>query len=467
MLVKLKKGVVIHMDTDNLNLFIENNWENIKENVRNEYDIADISFDTWIRPLKFKSIENDTVSIIIPEDRAQAINYITKKYKTYFVVTITEMTDHNIDVNFILEDDAKNEEVIIKEKIYNINSENANLISKYRFDTFVVGNNNKFAHSAALAVADSPGEAYNPLYLYGGSGLGKTHLMHSIGHFILDQDPNKKVLYVTSENFTNEVINAIRSGNSSKMNEIREKYRSVDVLLIDDVQYIIGKDATQQEFFNTFNELHSAGKQIIISSDKPPQDMETLEERFRTRFQWGLTADIQAPDYETRMAILKKYSENYGKEIDNAVFEYIAENITSNIRELEGAYNKLIAYSRLNKIDISMDIVEEALKDIINPNQVKEITPENIISVVAEHFNLTSDDIRSKRKTADLVLPRQICMYLCKELTQEPLQEIARALNKKDHTTIIYGINKISDSVKVDKNLLNKIEIIKKKISPS
>ena len=341
----------------------------------------------------------------------------------------------------------------IKEKIYNINSENANLISKYRFDTFVVGNNNKFAHSAALAVAESPGEAYNPLYLYGGSGLGKTHLMHSIGHFILDQDPNKKVLYVTSENFTNEVINAIRSGNSSKMNEIREKYRSVDVLLIDDVQYIIGKDATQQEFFNTFNELHSAGKQIIISSDKPPQDMETLEERFRTRFQWGLTADIQAPDYETRMAILKKYSENYGKEIDNAVFEYIAENITSNIRELEGAYNKLVAYSRLNKIDISMDIVEEALKDIINPNQIREITPENIINVVAEHFNLTSDDIRSKRKTADLVLPRQICMYLCKELTQEPLQEIAKALNKKDHTTIIYGINKISESVKVDKNL--------------
>ncbi|MCR4989560.1 MAG: chromosomal replication initiator protein DnaA [Lachnospiraceae bacterium] len=455
------------MEASNYNDFIETNWDNIKENIRSEYDIADISFDTWIRPLNYSGIENDTVSIVIPSDQAQAINYITKKYKNFFVESISVMIDHSINVNFILENEAKKEEINTKEKIYNINSENANLISKYRFDTFVVGNNNKFAHSAALAVAESPGEAYNPLYLYGGSGLGKTHLMHSIGHFILDRDPNKKVLYVTSENFTNEVINAIRSGNSSKMNEIREKYRSVDVLLIDDVQYIIGKDATQQEFFNTFNELHSAGKQIIISSDKPPQDMETLEERFRTRFQWGLTADIQAPDYETRMAILKKYSENYGKEIDNAVFEYIAENITSNIRELEGAYNKLIAYSRLNKIDISMDIVEEALKDIINPNQIKEITSQNIIEMVAEHFNMTSEDIKSKRKTADLVLPRQICMYLCKELTQEPLQEIARALNKKDHTTIIYGIKKISDGVKVDKSLANKIDVIKKKINPS
>ncbi|MCR4788836.1 MAG: chromosomal replication initiator protein DnaA [Lachnospiraceae bacterium] len=454
------------METGNFNDFIEKNWENIIETLRNEYDIADISFDTWIRPLKFKNIEDDVVYIIVPTDMAQAMNYISKKFMTYFMVTITEMIDHNVKVMFILENDVQNEEITKKEKIYNINSENANLVSKYRFDTFVVGNSNKFAHSAALAVAESPGEAYNPLFLYGGSGLGKTHLMHSIGHFILDQDPNKKVLYVTAENFTNEVINAIRSNSSSKVNEIRKKYRSVDVLLVDDVQYIIGKEATQQEFFNTFNELHSAGKQIIISSDKPPQDMETLEERFRTRFQWGLTADIQAPDYETRMAILNKYSENNKKDIDNAVFEYIAENITSNIRELEGAYNKLMAYSRLNKVDITLDVAEEALKDIINPNQVKEITPANIINIVAEHFNLTADDIRSKRKTADLVLPRQICMYLCKELTQEPLQEIAKALNKKDHTTIIYGINKISESVKVDKSLSNKIDILKKKISP-
>ena len=458
---------LLHMEIDNYGSFIEDNWENIKENVRNEYDIADISFDTWLRPLKFFGFKDDTVSVVIPQDQAQAVNYISKKYKTYFVVTITEMINHNININFIVENEADKTESNAKEKIYNINSENANLISKYRFDNFVVGNNNKFAHSAALAVAESPGEAYNPLYLYGGSGLGKTHLMHSIGHFILDNDPNAKVLYVTSENFTNEIVNAIRSGNASKMNEIREKYRSVDVLLVDDVQYIIGKEATQQEFFNTFNELHSAGKQIIISSDKPPQDMETLEERFRTRFQWGLTADIQAPDYETRMAILKKNAESYGKNIDDAVFSYIAENITSNIRELEGAYNKLIAYSRLNKIDISMDMAEEALKDIINPSISKEVTPENIINVVAEQFNMSPEDIKSKKRTADLVLPRHICMYLCNELTQETLQDIAKALNKKDHTTVMHGINKISEDITVDKALSNKIEVIKKIINPN
>ena len=455
------------MDNNNYGEYIKENWELITETLRNEYDIADISYTTWIKPLSFCNFKNDTLSILVPEDQAQAINYISKKYKTYFMVTITEMINHEININFILENDADKDEVNVKEKIYNINSENANLISKYRFDTFVVGNNNRFAHSAALAVAESPGEAYNPLYLYGGSGLGKTHLMHSIGHFILDNDPNKKVLYVTSENFTNEIVNAIRSGSASRMNEIREKYRSVDVLLVDDVQYIIGKDATQQEFFNTFNELHSAGKQIIISSDKPPQDLDLLEERFKSRFQWGLTADIQTPDYETRMAILKKNAENYGKEVDDRVFEYIAENITSNVRELEGAFNKLIASSRLNKTDITMDMVEESLKDVINPNTVKEVTPEIIINIVAEHYNMTADDIKSKRRTADLVIPRQICMYLCKELTQESLKDIAKALKKEDHTTVMYGVNKIAEKIKVDKSLYNTIDIIKKKINPN
>lgn len=453
------------MVSNNYCKYLEENWELIKENVRNEYDISDISFNTWIKPLKFHDFKDDTVYIMIPADQAQAFNYISNKYKMYFVVMITETLNYNINVSFILEKDAETLNYS-NNTVYNINSENANLNSKYRFDTFVVGNNNKFAHSAALAVAESPGEAYNPLYLYGGSGLGKTHLMHSIGHFILDQNPNMKVLYVTSENFTNEIVNAIRSGNATKMTEIREKYRSVDVLLVDDVQYIIGKDATQQEFFNTFNELHSTGKQIIISSDKPPKEMETLEERFRTRFEWGLIADIQAPDYETRMAILKKNAESYGKEIDDKVFEYIAENITSNIRELEGAYNKIIAYSRLHKVDISMDIVDEALKDIINPNQTKEINIENIVNTVAEHFDMSSDDILSKRRTQDLVLPRQICMYLCKILTQESYQDIAKALKRKDHTTVMYGYKKIKEDISVDKSLSNKIEVIKKKLNP-
>ena len=318
-----------------------------------------------------------------------------------------------------------------------------------------------------MAVAESPGEAYNPLYLYGGAGLGKTHLMHSIGHFILDQNPDKKVLYVTSEQFTNEVIESIRSGNAAKMNKFREKYRTVDVLLIDDVQFIIGKESTQEEFFHTFNVLHAAGKQIILSSDKPPKEMETLEERFRSRFEWGLIADIQPPDYETRMAILKKNAENCNKEINEDILDYIATNIKSNIRELEGAYNKVIAFSRLNKVEITLDNVKEALNDIISPNVSRQITPQLIISVVAEHFGITADDITSKRRNSEFVLPRQICMYLCRKLTDESLQNIGKALGKKDHTTVIHGIDKITDDMQVNEELKNKIDIITKKINPS
>ena len=384
--------------------FIKENWELIKDTLRTEYDLSDISYNTWVKPLSFHSEKDDVVTIMIPSDQAHALKYISSKYKSYFQVTISEMMNHTYDISFILEKDADDEMLSAPGTVYNINYESANLNSKYRFDTFVVGGNNKFAHSASLAVAESPGVAYNPLYLYGGAGLGKTHLMHSIGHFILDQNPDMKVLYVTSEQFTNEVIESIRSGNAAKMNKLREKYRTVDVLLIDDVQFIIGKESTQEEFFHTFNVLHSAGKQIILSSDKPPKEMETLEERFRSRFEWGLIADIQPPDYETRMAILKKNAENYNKEINEDIFQYIATNIKSNIRELEGAYNKVIAFSKLNKVEITLDNVEEALKDIISPNAKKQITPQVIIDVVAEHFGISSADIVSKRRNSEFVL---------------------------------------------------------------
>ena len=447
--------------------FIKENWNLIKETLRTEYDLSDISYNTWVKPLNFHSVKDDVVTIMIPSDQAHALKYISSKYKSYFQVTISEMLDHTYDISFILESDAGNEMLTSPGTVYNINYENANLNSKYRFDTFVVGNNNKFAHSASLAVAESPGEAYNPLYLYGGAGLGKTHLMHSIGHFILDQNPDKKVLYVTSEQFTNEVIESIRSGNSSKMNKFREKYRTVDVLLIDDVQFIIGKESTQEEFFHTFNVLHAAGKQIILSSDKPPKEMETLEERFRSRFEWGLIADIQPPDYETRMAILKKNAENYNKEINEEIFKYIATNIKSNIRELEGAYNKVIAFSKLNKVEITLDNVEEALKDIISPNVAKQITPQLIINVVAEHFGITPEDITSKRRNSEFVQPRQICMYLCRKLTAESLQSIGKSLGKKDHTTVIHGIEKITEEIQTNEELKNRISIIMKKINPS
>ena len=447
--------------------FIKENWDLIKETLRTEYDLSDISYKTWVKPLTFHSVKDDVVTIMIPSDQAHALKYISSKYKSYFQVTISEMMDHTYDISFILESDVNDEMMTPPGAVYNINYENAHLNPKYRFDTFVVGNNNKFAHSASLAVAESPGEAYNPLYLYGGAGLGKTHLMHSIGHFILDQNPDKKVLYVTSEQFTNEVIESIRSGNAAKMNKFREKYRTVDVLLIDDVQFIIGKESTQEEFFHTFNVLHGAGKQIILSSDKPPKEMETLEERFRSRFEWGLIADIQPPDYETRMAILKKNAENCNKEINEDILDYIATNIKSNIRELEGAYNKVIAFSRLNKVEITLDNVKEALNDIISPNVSRQITPQLIISVVAEHFGITADDITSKRRNSEFVLPRQICMYLCRKLTDESLQNIGKALGKKDHTTVIHGIDKITDDMQVNEELKNKIDIITKKINPS
>ena len=460
----MKKEVLLVMDS------IKENWDLIKETLKKEYDLSDISYKTWIAPLNFYQVKDDVITILIPSDQSHALTYISNKYKSFFQVTISEMMNHTYDISFILEKDASNEtvnSVSLSNPVYNINYENANLNPKYKFDTFVVGSNNKFAHSASLAVAESPGEAYNPLYLYGGAGLGKTHLMHSIGHFVLEQNPDMKVLYVTSEKFTNDVIESIRSGSSSTMNKLREKYRTVDVLLIDDVQFIIGKESTQEEFFHTFNALHSAGKQIILSSDKPPKEMETLEERFRSRFEWGLIADIQAPDYETRMAILKKNAESYNKEVDNEVLQYIATNIKSNIRELEGAFNKIIAFSKLNKVDINLTYAEEALKDIIYPDKPKEITPSLIIEVVAEHFGVTPEDITSKRRNSEFVQPRQVVMYLCRTLTETSLSGIAKILGKKDHTTVIHGITKITEEIVNNEELRNKIETIKKKIIPS
>ena len=451
---------------------IRENWTTIKETLRREYALSDISYHTWVEPLEYHNMTDGTVNIVIPSDQAHALNYISSKYKSYFQVTITEMFDITVEINFILEKDAKEhmekeQEITAKSSIDNVNYENANLNPKYKFDTFVVGSNNKFAHSASLAVAESPGEAYNPLYLYGGAGLGKTHLMHSIGHFILEQNPNMKVLYVTSEEFTNEVIESIRSGNAAAMTKLREKYRTVDVLMVDDVQFIIGKESTQEEFFHTFNVLHASGKQIILSSDKPPKEMETLDERFRSRFEWGLIADIQAPDYETRMAILRKNAESYERSIDEEIIKYIATNIKSNIRELEGAFNKIIAFAKLNKVELTLPLAEEALKDVVYPNKAKEITPSLIISVVAEHFGVRAEDITSKKRNSEFVQPRQVVMYLCRELTDTSYTNIGKLIGKKDHTTIIHGVKKIGEEINYNEELRNKLDIIRKKISPS
>lgn len=449
---------------------IKNKWETIKQTVRKEYEISEISYKTWVDPLKFYKTENNTVIILIPSDQSHALNYISNKFKSYFQVTITEMMEHDYDVSFILETEQEQNEKsdTIKDHTYLIHYENSNLNPKYKFDTFVIGSSNKFAHSASVAVAESPGDTYNPLYLYGDAGLGKTHLMHSIGHYILEHNHDMEVLYVTSEQFTNEVIESIRSGNAAAMTNLREKYRTVDVLMIDDIQFIIGKESTQEEFFHTFNALHSARKQIVISSDKPPKDMETLEERFRSRFEWGLITDIQKPDYETRMAILGKYAENFNKEIENDILNYIAKNIESNIRELEGAFNKIIAYIRLNHVDkMTLEMAKDALKDIIYPNKPRQITPALILETVAEHYNISPDDITSKKRNGELIQPRHVVMYLCRNLIDIPFQNIAKLLNKKDHTTIIHGVNKITEEIEKDGELRNKVEIIKKKLNPS
>ena len=445
-------------------------WDEILNTVKQEYEISDVSFDTWIRPLEVFAIEGNTLYILVPSEQ-MALSYISKKYLAPLRVAIVEITEIEYEIKFILPEEARTLKLNTKpaKATPAVTADESNLNPNYTFDTFVVGNNNRFAHSASLAVAESPGEAYNPLYIYGGPGLGKTHLMHSIGHFILNQNPDAKVIYVTSEEFTNEVIESIRNGNASSMTKFRDKYRKVDVLMIDDIQFIIGKESTQEEFFHTFNHLHVSGKQIIISSDKPPKDIETLEARLRTRFEWGLIADISSPDYETRMAILRKKEELDGLEryhIPDEVMQYIANNITSNIRELEGSLNKLIALANLENKPIDIPLAAEALKDMISPNNTREITPELIIEVVSDHFNVPAAELKGKKRNAEIVLPRQIVMYLCRKMTDTPLKTIGLILGGKDHASVSHGVKKIEHDVKTDEALNNTVNIIKKKLNP-
>lgn len=459
---------------------IENEkWPEIIEHLRVEHELSNVSFTTWIQPLKVYEIIDNTVFILV--NMNASVEYIEKKYLLPLKVCISEVTGIDYEVVFVSEDDSRISEIrsmsadASHKKKTRTASEKAGLNPKYTFDTFVVGGNNNFAHAASLAVAESPGEVYNPLFLYGDVGLGKTHLMHSIAHFILNKNPKKKVLYVTSETFTNELIEALKKGktadNESAMAQFRDKYRNNDVLLIDDIQFIIGKESTQEEFFHTFNHLHTSAKQIIISSDKPPKDIETLEARLRTRFEWGLIADISAPDYETRMAILRRkieldHLDRYN--IPEDVLTYIAENIKSNIRELEGSLNKLIALYKLNNPEtIDIPLAAEALKDIISSYNNRVVTPELILDIVSDHFNITIADLKGNKRSASISVPRQICMYLMRTLTETPLQAIGIILGGKDHSTIKYGVEKIEKEMAKDETLHNTISIIMKKINPA
>ncbi|HCR83203.1 chromosomal replication initiator protein DnaA [Muricomes intestini] len=452
---------------------VEKSWEQILNKMKSEYCSSNIAYNTWVAPLTVYEVTEDTVYILVK--LKASLEHIEDKYLLPFKVCVAEVTGKEYEISFVTEDNLiikEKKENTAKKKKSNAIFANANLNPKYTFDTFVVGSNNSFAHAASLAVSESPGEIYNPLFIYGGVGLGKTHLMHSIAHFILENDPTKKVLYVTSETFTNELIDSLKigkTGNELAMTTFREKYRNNDVLLIDDIQFIIGKESTQEEFFHTFNHLHVSGKQIIISSDKPPKDIETLEARLRTRFEWGLIADISTPDYETRMAILRKKEELDGLEryhIPDDVLQYIANNIKSNIRELEGSLNKLIALANLENKPIDIPLAAEALKDMVSPDSNREVTPELIIDVVSEHFNVPIPELKGKKRSAEIVLPRQIIMYLCRTMTETPLKTIGIILGGKDHASVSHGVKKIARDITIDEALNNTVNIIKKKINP-
>lgn len=441
-------------------------WDDIQLLLKNESDISSMAYKTFLETLEPVKIKNNVV--IIKADNEIERNYIEKKYSKIIMIAINEVTGKTYDIRFIIPKEIDNlDDIFSQSESKSINnnvhrSNYNNLNSRYTFDTFVVGNNNKLAHAASLAVADSPAEAYNPLFIYGGVGLGKTHLMHSIAHVILNDSPHTKVIYVSSETFTNELINSIKLG---KNEDFRRKYREIDVLLVDDIQFIAGKESTQEEFFHTFNTLYEAKKQIIISSDRPPKEIETLEERLRSRFEWGLIADIQPPDFETRMAILRKKAELENLDIPNEVMQYVASNITSNIRELEGAVNKIVAYSTLVHKQVTKELSEDALKDLISPKENPAITINYIVDIVSQHFNLNPDDLTSKKRPREISYPRQIVMYLCRTLTDMSLPQIGQYLGKRDHTTIIHGYEKIHSEMKTDTILCNTIAILTKKIT--
>ena len=454
---------------------IKQNWQAIQTYIRDEFEISDVSYNTWILPLVPVKTHHDAdkdlvLDVLIPQDEESFKKYVDKKYSQIIRVAIAEKVNLDCKINILnnidLRQQNEKKSSIInsdKQKVDNYSLLMANLNPKYTFDSFVVGNSNNFAHAASLAVAESPGDpSYNPLFLYGGVGLGKTHLMQAIAHFILEKDPSKKVLYVTSENFTNEIVDAIHKKTTQ---EFREKYRYNDILLIDDIQFIIGKQSTQEEFFNTFNDMYQNKKQIVISSDRPPKDFENLEERIKSRFSWGLQTDIQAPDYETRLAILRKKEESDGISIDNEVIKYIAEVIDTNIRELEGALNKIRMMAKLENKKIDVEFAKEVLKDTLSPNSKKILTPEYILDIVCDHFSSNKLDIVSSKRTKELVYPRQISMYLMKKLTNCSLEYIGNILGGKDHSTILHGIKKIETEININENLSHDISVLEKKLS--
>jgi chromosomal replication initiator protein len=443
-------------------------WQQVLSMIQTK--VSKPSFDTWLKSTKAIAFTDTTIVICVPNNFAK--EWLETRYAKLISNTIFEYTGRPVDVKFTLEsEDNKFDTVPAPSQVTQpvrtsipVTDETNSLNSKYTFDTFVIGAGNRFAHAASLAVAEAPAKAYNPLFLYGGVGLGKTHLMHAIGHYVLEHNPSARVLYISSEKFTNEFINAIRDNRGESF---RNKYRNIDVLLIDDIQFLAGKEQTQEEFFHTFNALHEERKQIIISSDRPPKEIPTLEERLRSRFEWGLITDIQPPDLETRIAILRKKAKAENLDIPNEAMVYIANQIDTNIRELEGALIRVVAYSSLINQDITSHLAAEALKNIIPSNRPKQITIQDIQQKVGEFYGLKLEDFKARKRTKSVAYPRQIAMYLARELTDFSLPKIGEAFGGRDHTTVIHAHEKIAAALKTDQELYKIIQTISEKIKNS
>ena len=444
-------------------------WDSVLEIIKE--NTTPISFETWIKPLKIRKIDN-SLNIVYIELTSQKgkdliISTIKNRYLTYLQNAFKTVL--NEEYRVVLKDSNEYDKEEIKKNPVKVTPPKRELNKqkifnpKFNFDNFVVGGSNKYAHAAALAVAESPSETYNPLFIYGGSGLGKTHLMHAIGIHLLEKNPNMNVLYVSSEMFTNELIKALQE---QKMNEFKSKYRKADVLLIDDIQFIEGKESTQEEFFYTFNTLYDSNRQIIISSDRAPNKLVSLDDRLKSRFQWNLIADIQPPDYETRVAILMKKAENLRIEVDADLYDVIcmiAERVKDNIRELEGAFTRLVSFSQLLNEKVDKAFAKRVLKDILNNSEIS-VTPEKIKKKVANYYNIKVSDLESAKKTNNIAFPRQVAMYLIREMTDKSLPQIGRFFGNRHHTTVKYACEKIEEDIKSDETLKNVIENLKEEI---
>ena len=450
--------------TDNIDFI----WQKALAELKNE--TSEISYKTWIEPLKACIASDDKFFIIAPNDFH--ISYC-EKYIPLIANTLAVLTSRNFEIKFVLSETEAKKDLNAKsfsgEAIIPVDTQikreshnnQGKLNNYYTFDNFIVGNGNRFAHAACVALSQNPkANTFNPIFLYGGSGLGKTHLMHAIGNYVNTHFPDQKILYVQTEQFVNEFIYTIQTNN---YDVFRKKYRNCNLLLIDDIQFIAGKEQMQEEFFHTFNTLYEMGSNIVITCDKPPQSLLTLEERLRTRFSSGLIVDIQSPDYETRVAILRHKAKMNHHTIGEDVIEYIAENISTNIRELEGAYNTVMAYSLLAGT-IDVNTAKSALKDIIQPKSVKQVTPEMIIDIVAAFYNINKRDILSSKRSKNITEPRQISMYLCREVLNLPYKRIGDSFNGKDHTTVMHACSKIEELIENDENIKDDIENIRKRI---